>query len=178
MYSLGLFYRLRHGQEDAVEQNGRHDDVVEIRVRRQVNGDSPHRIPRRKEEAGTRGGESMDVILAEPVRHHHKRLHLQKRYNIVLSGSILRTLASKQKKKSRVIESKQRKQMDDRDEISLVMQSTCRENGGNGSISIEARATTRLFVSTWKLVIPHPSTGRKIVPHCSCAKPPVGLSTC
>ena len=41
----------------------------------------------------------MDVILAEPVRHHHKRLHLQKRYNIVLSGSILRTLASKQKKK-------------------------------------------------------------------------------
>ncbi len=76
--SLGLFYGLRHGQEDAVEQDGRHDDVVEIRMRRQVNGDSPQRIPRRKEEAGSRGRESVDVILAEPVRHHHKRLHNDK----------------------------------------------------------------------------------------------------
>jgi hypothetical protein len=71
---LGLFYGFRHGQEDAVEQDGRHDDVIKIRMCRQVNGDTPERIPRRKQEAGSRRREAMDVILPESVRHHHKRL--------------------------------------------------------------------------------------------------------
>lgn len=78
---LGLFDGFRHGQEDAVEQNGRHDDVVKIRMRRQVNGDTSEWIPRREQETGTRRRETMDVILPESVRHHHKRLsiHTQKK---------------------------------------------------------------------------------------------------
>ncbi len=51
---LGLFDGFRHGEEDAVEQDGRHDDVVKIRMRRQVDGDASQRIPRRKQETRTR----------------------------------------------------------------------------------------------------------------------------
>ena len=71
---LGLFYGFRHGQKDAVEQNGCHDDIVKIRMCRQVNGDTTERIPRRKQETRTRRRETVDVILPESVGHHHKRL--------------------------------------------------------------------------------------------------------
>ena len=74
IYSLCLLDGVRHGEEDAVEQNGGHDDVVKVRVSRQVDGDPPQRVPRREEETGARRRETVDVILTEPFRHHHKRL--------------------------------------------------------------------------------------------------------
>lgn len=73
-YSLGLLHGVGHGEEDAIEQDGRHDHVVEVRVRRQVDGDPAQRVPRREQEARARSGEPVDVVLAEPVRHHDERL--------------------------------------------------------------------------------------------------------
>ena len=74
MYLLGLLHGVGHGEEDAVEQDGRHDHVVEVRVRRQVDGDPAQGVPRREEEARTGRGEPVDVVLAESVRHDDERL--------------------------------------------------------------------------------------------------------
>ncbi len=40
LHSLGLVYRLRHGQEDTVDQDGEHHNVVEVLVRAEVDGEA------------------------------------------------------------------------------------------------------------------------------------------
>lgn len=73
-----MFHRVRHGQEDAVEQDGGHDDVIEERMSREVDGSPPERIPWREQEAGAGRRKPMDVILPEAVRYHNERLNGRK----------------------------------------------------------------------------------------------------
>lgn len=73
-YLLGLFDGLSHGQEDAVEQNGRHDEIVEVLVSGKVDAGLPCPAPWTEQEERVGCGETMDVILPKSLRHHAKRL--------------------------------------------------------------------------------------------------------
>lgn len=73
-YSLSLFDGLRHGEEDTVEQDGGHDEVVEVLVGGEVDARAAHRRPRRPPEQRARRREAVDVVLAEPLRHHTESL--------------------------------------------------------------------------------------------------------
>lgn len=73
-HSLGLLHGIGHGQEDAVEQDGCHDDVVEVLVRRQEDARPADRVPGREQEEGVRGREAVDVVFTEPLRNHAERL--------------------------------------------------------------------------------------------------------
>lgn len=64
-YSLGFVDRFGHGEEDAVEENGAHDDVIEELVGGQVNGSSSKGIPRGEQKQGLGCREPMNVILPE-----------------------------------------------------------------------------------------------------------------
>ena len=79
-HSLGFLHRLRHGKEDAVEQNGGHDEVVEELVRAKVDAALPGRAPRTEQEERVGRGESVDVVFSEALRHHAERLKQIKIY--------------------------------------------------------------------------------------------------
>ena len=72
--SLSLFDGLRHGEEDTVEQNGGHDEVIEVLVGREVDARPPHRRPRRPPEEGPGRREPVNVVLAKSFRHNTESL--------------------------------------------------------------------------------------------------------
>lgn len=73
-YLLSLGYGFCHGEEDTVEEDGGHDQVIEELVCRQENGRPTQRVPWREEEQGLGGREPVDIVLAEPLGHHTERL--------------------------------------------------------------------------------------------------------
>ena len=74
MYSLSLLGRFRHGQEDAVADDGEHDEVVEVLVGGDEDARSSDRVPRRENEERLGSGESVHVVLVEPLGNGAKRL--------------------------------------------------------------------------------------------------------
>lgn len=75
---LRLFHGLRHSQEDAVEQNGGHDAVVEELVGGDVDANAPCWAPWVEEEEALGAREAMDVVLPEPLRYYTEGLEFEK----------------------------------------------------------------------------------------------------
>lgn len=71
---LGLFDGLRHGEENAVEQDCRHHHVVEVLIGGNVDADAARLVPWFEQEQAVRAGEAMDVVLLEALRNHAERL--------------------------------------------------------------------------------------------------------
>ena len=74
MHSLCLLDGLGHGEEDAVDADGEHDDVVEVLVAAEVHARPPHPVPRREDAQRPRRGEALHKVLLEAPRHHAERL--------------------------------------------------------------------------------------------------------
>lgn len=78
LYLLSFFYGFRHGQEDTVEQNCCHDDVVKVLVGGEKNASAACGAPWTEPEERFCCGEPVDVVLAETFRHHAECLQIKK----------------------------------------------------------------------------------------------------
>lgn len=65
---LGLLDRLGHGEENAIEQNGRHHHIVEVLIGGNVDAHAPCLVPWLEQEQAVRAGEAVDVVLLEALR--------------------------------------------------------------------------------------------------------------
>ena len=65
---LCFFYRLFHGKEDTIDENGEHDHVVEVLVGWDVDGTTPQFVPRGKHEQRPSG--------REPLNHQIRHVRL------------------------------------------------------------------------------------------------------
>lgn len=64
---FGLLERLGLGQENAIEEDCRHNAVVEKLICRYEHAGPSERIPRREQEQALGAGEAVDVVLLESL---------------------------------------------------------------------------------------------------------------
>lgn len=65
---------LRHGQEDAINQDGEHNDVIKVLVGAEKDIQASKLVPRRENEQASCGGEPLDVVFLEAPRDDTKSL--------------------------------------------------------------------------------------------------------
>lgn len=56
---------LRHGQEDAINQDGEHNDVIKVLVGAEKDIQASKLVPRGENEQASCGGEPLDVVFLE-----------------------------------------------------------------------------------------------------------------
>ena len=78
VYSLSFVDCVLLCEEDAVHEDGGHDEIVEELIGGKVDGSPAQWVPRGEQEQGFGRREPVHVILTESFGHHAERLQQQK----------------------------------------------------------------------------------------------------